>query len=224
MNRVFKIQLGKPCFESDEIAYRMLKRMLSRFRNRLRYTDLTYENLEQLLAEFLLKIKNNDPKHVISAEDAMKSIEYLDTKLSAHYTGKKNFKNSERSPYKKLYRDPEDRVIGGVIAGLGHYLSIDLVWLRIIAIILALISLGTVVLCYFVLWMIIPKANTENQRARMHGVFLDLEDLKSEVKKEFYAAKNNIYSFHFKEFFQAIFHGVGTFFRRFQRSRSTSRL
>ncbi|MCY3998466.1 MAG: PspC domain-containing protein [Flavobacteriaceae bacterium] len=224
MNRVFKVQLGEHCFESEETAYRMLRRMLSRFRYRLRYTDLTYEDLERLFAEFLLKNKDEGSNYVISAHDVIKSGEYLDSKINAHYTGKKNFKNPERPMYKKLYRDPEDRVIGGVIAGLGHYLSIDVVWLRIIAIVIALVSLGTAALCYLVLWIIISKANTEYRRARMHGVFSDFEDLKSKAKEEFDAAKNSVASFNFKEFFQAISHAVASFFRRFQRPRSTSRL
>ncbi|MCY4160396.1 MAG: PspC domain-containing protein [Flavobacteriaceae bacterium] len=221
---MFKVLLDDHCFESDEAAYRMLKRMLSRFRNRLRYTDLTHQDLEKQFAEFLLKLKGDDKNYVISTEDVINAGEYLDSKLNAHYTGKKNFKNPKTPMYKKLYRDSEDRVIGGVIAGLGHYLSLDVVWLRIIAIVLAWVSLGTAVLCYLVLWIIIPKANTEYRRARMHGIFSDFEDLKSKAKKEFDAAKNNVNSFNLKDFFQSISHAIADFFRRFQSPRSTSRL
>lgn len=224
MNRVFKVLLDEYCFESDETAYRMIKRMLSRFRSRLRYTDLTYRDLEKLFAEFLLKIKGDDNQYVISTQDVIKANEYLNSELNAHYTGKKNFKNPEKPMYKKLYRDPEDRVIGGVIAGLGHYLSVDVVWLRIIAIVLAWVSLGTAVLCYLILWIIIPKANTEYRRARMHGIFSDLDDWKSKAKEEFDAAKNRVSSFNFVDFFLSIPHAIVGFFDRFQRPRSTSRL
>lgn len=57
---------------------------------------------------------------------------------------------------KKLYRNRNDRMIGGVCAGLGEYLGIDATIVRIIFIVLAFAGLGGVVV-YAILWIITPE-------------------------------------------------------------------
>lgn len=57
---------------------------------------------------------------------------------------------------KKLYRNRNDRMIGGVCAGLGEYLGIDATIVRIIFIVLAFAGLGGVVV-YVILWIITPE-------------------------------------------------------------------
>lgn len=57
---------------------------------------------------------------------------------------------------KRLYRPRNDRVISGVCAGFGHYFNLDPVLFRVLAVILAFMSFGTVVLLYLLLALIIP--------------------------------------------------------------------
>ena len=57
---------------------------------------------------------------------------------------------------KRLYRPRTDRVISGVCAGFGHYFNLDPVLFRVLAVILAFMSFGTVVLLYLLLALIIP--------------------------------------------------------------------
>ena len=49
---------------------------------------------------------------------------------------------------KKLYRDKDNALLGGVLSGLGHYLGVDPLWLRIIMVIL-LFGLGTGFFCIY---------------------------------------------------------------------------
>ncbi len=57
---------------------------------------------------------------------------------------------------KRLYRSRNDRVIAGVCAGFGHYFNLDPVLFRVVAVILGFMSLGTVLLLYLVLALVIP--------------------------------------------------------------------
>ena len=71
---------------------------------------------------------------------------------------------------KRLYRDPQNRVLGGVCGGLGWYFGIDPVWLRLIFAGLCFLSLSTAVIAYIVMWIVIPKANTITQQLQMRGM------------------------------------------------------
>jgi phage shock protein PspC (stress-responsive transcriptional regulator) len=56
----------------------------------------------------------------------------------------------------RLYRSTTDKVIGGVCGGLGDYLSIDPVIVRILFVLLAVFG-GSGILVYIILWIVIPE-------------------------------------------------------------------
>lgn len=58
---------------------------------------------------------------------------------------------------KKIYRSVEDRMLGGVLGGLGEYFEIDSTKLRIAFAILFVMSMGTLTVLYALLWFIIPQ-------------------------------------------------------------------
>jgi phage shock protein PspC (stress-responsive transcriptional regulator) len=57
----------------------------------------------------------------------------------------------------RLYRSRSDRWIGGVIGGLGAYFGVDPVALRIVTILLTLVGLGSLVVAYIVMWIVVPE-------------------------------------------------------------------
>lgn len=57
---------------------------------------------------------------------------------------------------KRLYRSRTDRVIAGVCSGFGHYVNLDPVLFRVLAVILGFMSFGTALLLYLVLALVIP--------------------------------------------------------------------
>ncbi len=61
----------------------------------------------------------------------------------------------EQKP-KKLYRSRTNKQIGGVAGGLGEYFGIDPVLIRIVWLI-AFLGLGTGLLLYIILWIVIPE-------------------------------------------------------------------
>jgi phage shock protein C len=61
----------------------------------------------------------------------------------------------ENKNIKRLYRSNVDKVIGGVCGGLGEYLEVDPVILRIIWTVLGLVGIG--IIAYIIAWIIIPR-------------------------------------------------------------------
>ena len=63
---------------------------------------------------------------------------------------------TENKKTKKLYRDREHSYIAGVSSGLGHYLHIDAIWVRILFVLLTIISSGSFAIVYIIFWIIVP--------------------------------------------------------------------
>ena len=69
----------------------------------------------------------------------------------------------------KLYRDGDNAVIGGVLAGIAAFFKINPMWVRLVFILLALASFGTAILVYAVLWIAVPEAKTAADKLQMAG-------------------------------------------------------
>lgn len=88
----------------------------------------------------------------------------------------------ENDSVRKLYRDPDDRVIGGVSGGLAKYFRTDPLLFRILFIVFAFSGFG--ILTYIVLWIITPKANSLTDRMQMEGEKVTIENIDSTIKKK----------------------------------------
>jgi len=84
---------------------------------------------------------------------------------------------------KRLFRDGENRVIGGVCSGLSAYLVLDVVLVRV-AFVLLLLFTGIGFLAYLILWVATPKASSTADRLSMHGEVVNIESIKRKVSEE----------------------------------------
>ena len=57
---------------------------------------------------------------------------------------------------KRLYRSGKDKILGGVCGGIGEYVKIDPVIIRLLWVLFAL-AYGTGILFYIIAWIIIPR-------------------------------------------------------------------
>jgi phage shock protein C len=64
------------------------------------------------------------------------------------------------SPYKQLRRPTDDRIVAGVCSGIGRYLGVDPVLVRVAFAILVVLTWGTALLAYPILWFIMPEEPT----------------------------------------------------------------
>ena len=93
-----------------------------------------------------------------------------------------SYELSEVEVAKKMYRDPERRVLGGVSGGVASYLGIDILAVRILFVALIFAG-GFGLFLYVILWVILPEAKTLTDRMQMQGEAVTLSNIESNIKK-----------------------------------------
>ena len=102
-----------------------------------------------------------------------------------------SYERMASTSYHRMYRDPDDRIIGGVCSGMAAYWHIDPWIVRVIFIVLALPG-GLGILIYLVLWIVLPEARTTAQKIEMKGDPVNIHNIKDSVKEEFDNVKKNM--------------------------------
>jgi len=93
--------------------------------------------------------------------------------------GKQNYKTGKR-----LMRDSEDQVIGGVCSGIAAYFGIaDPLWVRI-GFVLFTMSGGVGIPAYVILWAILKEAKTSSDRLAMRGDDINISNMAKVVEEE----------------------------------------
>jgi len=85
---------------------------------------------------------------------------------------------------KKLFRNPDDKVLGGVASGLAAYFGIDPTVIRLLFV-LTIFFGGAGLIIYIVLWLITPQAKTLTDKMQMKGEPVTLTNIESSIKKNF---------------------------------------
>ena len=88
---------------------------------------------------------------------------------------------------RKLFRNTDDKMIGGVCSGIGAYLGVSEVVMRVVFII-SFFAFGTGLLAYVILWLIIPEAKTATEKLQMRGSNIDINN----IEREFRNATSNL--------------------------------
>jgi phage shock protein PspC (stress-responsive transcriptional regulator) len=83
---------------------------------------------------------------------------------------------------KKMFRDPERKILGGVSGGVASYLNIDILAVRILFILLTFAG-GLGVFMYIIFWVVLPEARTLTDRMQMQGEPVTLSNIESTIKK-----------------------------------------
>ncbi len=85
---------------------------------------------------------------------------------------------------KKLFRNPEDQVLGGVSSGIAAYFGLDATVIRILFV-ASIFFGGAGFIAYIVLWIITPPALTLTDKMQMKGEPVTLSNIESSIKKNF---------------------------------------
>jgi len=187
MKLTVSINLGGYSFNIDEDAYDELRRYLKSLELYFAGEEGASEiiaDIEARIAE-LFRAKLSGYKQVITIEDVKEVESVLGT--PEDFAGKDvtgGHSKSGSSGYHRMYRDPDNRIIGGVCAGIGAYWRIEPLIVRVIF--LALIFAGGFgALIYLILWVVLPEARTTAQKIEMRGEPVDIHTIKEAVKREF---------------------------------------
>ena len=149
MNKTIDIHLAQTLFSLDEQAYIILKKYLERLEFIFIKTEGgkdILEDIEVRISELFTEIKTGE-RYVISVKEVEQVIETLGSPEDLAGEDAETYETkSNYSEPKKLFRDTDDRFIGGVAGGLSHYIGVDSLWVRLILLILFFSSVGGVIL------------------------------------------------------------------------------
>jgi phage shock protein PspC (stress-responsive transcriptional regulator) len=161
MKKTEKINISNIIFHIDEDAYVLLKEYMEQIKIYFGKQEEGKEiiiDIENRIAE-ILQSKRSDVKEVINIDDINEIIEILGKPEDFASSDKDNEEFVVHKKTKKLYRDSDNAVLGGVCSGIGAYLNVDPVIIRLLFVLL-LVFYGVTAIIYLILWLIVPPAQS----------------------------------------------------------------
>ncbi|UUC47175.1 PspC domain-containing protein [Flavobacterium cerinum] len=192
MNKTVSINLGGFFFHIDEDAFQKLNRYFDAIKRSLSPDgrDEIMNDIESRIAELLSEKLSND-KQVVSLTEIDQVIAVMGQPEDYRLEDDTDNEKTTYTAYppsngsKKLYRDKEKGMLGGVAAGFGHYIGIDPLWIRIILILLVVAGFGTGIVAYLILWILIPEAKTTAEKLEMTGEPITISNIEKKVREGF---------------------------------------
>ncbi len=207
MNKTIIINISGIIFHIEEDAYEILKVYINDVKRHFAQSPDSFEivtDIENRIAELFNEILKKDNKQVIVKADVETIIAQMGT--INDFTTDEDAETNEgpSATYnikRRLFRDEDDKTLGGVCSGVAAFFGWEAVWVRIVAAVLLFVSFGTMLFIYILLWIVIPAAKTRAEKLAMKGEPINLENIKRSVEDElgtvknhFSAAKNNVES------------------------------
>jgi phage shock protein PspC (stress-responsive transcriptional regulator) len=182
MNEVNRIHLGRQPYTISAEAHRDLKAYLADIQKEVGDKEVVSE-VELRMSELLAERGVTSDK-VILPED----VAYLKEQLGTpeDFSGDEEpatVPKDNEQPNRRLFRDHDNALIGGVAAGIASYFGLDVVLVRLAFVLLAIFSGGTGIILYLLLWLVVPPAVTTSEKLQMQGKPVTLEALKESVSK-----------------------------------------
>jgi len=200
MKKTFTINISGSVFHIEEDAFEKLQdylQLLKHFFETQKGGQEILQDIELRIAE-LLQEKINEGQEAVTNEwvdEIMQRMgrpeDFMDQEQAENAETSATELKGEKTK-KRLYRDGENRVLGGVCSGMSAYFNIDPVFLRILFVLLVFVGVGISAIVYLILWIVVPKARTTAQRLEMRGedatisnIQKTVQDEVNEVKKSF---------------------------------------
>ena len=201
MKKNITINLFGALYNIDEDAYQLLdqyqKNMRAYFADREGGEEVA-EDIERRVAELFAELKAEGIEavtieHVQDIIHRIGNPEEMEQEESQEATGthKQEPPTPPQAPHveprgkRRLFRDSEDKVAGGVISGCCKYLDVSdpLPW-RIIFVLLCLCTGTTLAIIYILAWIFIPLARTTADKLMMRGIPVTPHTLNAEIMQE----------------------------------------
>lgn len=209
MKKNITINLFGTLYAIDEDAYELLQNYLDEMKNyfkRQEGGDEIVDDIEHRVAELLWELKNSGVEaiYIDQVKDIIKKIgnpQDLDSQEGSESSQKQQFADEGNDTGslldrylkslkgRRLYRDTNDKILGGVCSGITKYLGgTDPLPLRLIIVLLALFVnfdylsffwISTIT--YLILWAVMPVPASPEDRLRMEGKKVTPENLKNQI-------------------------------------------
>ena len=201
MNKTHTINISGIIFYIDENAYESLKGYLNTIRSYFKDSDSCEEimtDIEARIAEIFTGRINNAKQVVLMADvdhmiaimgnpEVFKNEDGFEPDNNYKETSSTN--SAEPNTRKRIFRDGDDKVLGGVCSGIGSYFNFDPIWIRL-AFAVSFFFFGSGLLFYIILWLVIPKARTTAEKLEMRGEKVNINTIEKSLKEEMEWIKN----------------------------------
>ncbi len=195
MKKTLTVNLNGRVFNIDEDAYALLDNYLSNLRVYFRKEEGSAEiiadfesRIEELFSERIrLGYQVITIEHVEAVIERMgRPADFGDAEISEAGEPERPHQplHTEERKKKKLYRNVDDKMFGGVCSGIAAYFNWNVIPVRIIFIILMFATSFWFVPVYLLIWMIVPGALTAEQKLEMRGEAITLENIGKTVAAE----------------------------------------
>jgi len=187
MKKTFTINIGGIIFHIDDDAYTKLNAYIASIKKHfinLEGCDEIIADIENRIAE-ILQSKLTKTKEVIVLSDIKNVIERMGepSDFIEESEDEEPRKSYSQNSYKRLYRDTDEKLIGGVAGGIAAYFNVDPIWVRLLFVLSIFTTLGPFI--YLILWIALPEAMTTAERLEMRGKKVTISNIEKSVKYEF---------------------------------------
>ncbi len=198
MHKVVSFTINARVFNIEDDAFFALKDYLDAIKKGLGTDEEGFEvlnDIESSIADkFTEKLKANNRTvltlvDVTELKNVMGNPEDISGNEDKEEKGKEEVRGEDKTR-KKLYRDTDNQMIGGVCSGLASYFKIDPVLVRLIFVALLFLN-GIGLLLYVVLLIVMPAAKTPAQKLEMQGEAVNLAKIKSYVSEKANEMRND---------------------------------
>lgn len=176
MKKIIQVNLSGRILFIEEPAYEQLQQYMASLRAHFAKEESREEilnDIEGRIAELLHEIlqRGSDRITSVELEDVIASIGRPEDFGEAADASTSSTTSTASVPHvdthqKRLYRDTDDKILGGVCSGIASYLGIDMTIVRLLFAIITLGGFGTGFLIYLALWILLPKRSLRGQSAR----------------------------------------------------------
>lgn len=209
MKKTFTINISGNVFHIEEDAYDKLQNYLNclsqYFASQVGGQEIL-SDIEARIAE-LFREKITETQEAVTikwVDEVMAKLGKPEDFMEADPTQGNKFTNELKGEKirKRLYRDTEDRVIGGVCSGMSTYFNTDPVLIRILFVALVFLGVGISIIVYLILWIVVPKATTTAQRLEMKGEEPTIYNIQKTIQQEVKEVKESFSKINQSESFK----------------------
>ena len=197
MKKTLTVNLGGTVFHIDEDAYRLLDNYLSNLKIHFRKeagADEIIDDIERRISELFAE-KLTAGSQVFTITDVEEVIARMGKPedMEAENDSEPSVGNATRTTiHRRLYRNPDDKLLGGVISGMAAYLGWDVTLLRLLLLVVLICGVGTLIPVYIVCWLVIPEARTAAEKLSMRGEAVTVENIGKTVTDGFEKVANGV--------------------------------
>ncbi len=222
MKKTVNINLAGTFFHIDEDAFGKLSRYLDAIKKSISDPiggDEIIRDIEARIAElFSEKLERNTQVVSIKELDVIITImgqpeDYImDENSFEEEASKSDVSKNKPSNHKQLFRDIDNKFVAGVCSGLGHYLGLDAVWVRLFWILLTGFTSGFGVFAYILFWILVRAAETTSEKLKMTGEAINISNIEKKFNEGYQTVSESIKNAEFDKYGKKIKKGSATFF------------